>query len=99
MLRLFRIRGHSLAPEYQPGDFVVVSKIPFYFHPPGIGDVIAFKHPTYGLMIKAVSHYDPLSRLVAVCGTHPNSIDSQEFGPIPYQRVIGKILWHIHPGQ
>ena len=35
MLRLFRIDGHSLSPEYQPGDFVLVSKIPFFSILPG----------------------------------------------------------------
>ena len=97
MLRIFRIRGYSLAPEYQPGDFVLVSKIPFLFHPPRAGEIVAFRHPAFGLLIKRVTHFDPASHLLTVHGAHPDSVDSREFGPIPLERVTGKVLWHIHP--
>ena len=97
MLRLFRIDGHSLSPQYQPGDFVLVSKIPFLFHPPRAGEIVAFRHPAFGLLIKRVTHFDPATRLLTVHGAHPDSVDSREFGPIPLERVNGKVLWHIHP--
>jgi len=97
MLRIFRIQGHSLEPEYQSGDFVLVSKIPFLFHPPQPGDVIAFKHNAFGLLIKQIETNNALTRQVTVRGTHQDSIDSREFGPISDQQIIGKILWHIHP--
>lgn len=96
MLRVFRIRGHSLAPEYQPGDFVLVSKIPFYFHSPRAGEVIAFHHPAFGLLIKQVERYDPPTATLTVLGTHPDSVDSREYGSIPRHAVLGKILRHIH---
>lgn len=97
MLRIFRIHGNSLEPEYQSGDFVLVSKIPYLFHPPQPGDVIGFSHPTFGLLIKQIDSYDPLSRQLTVVGTHPNSIDSREFGTIAIRQLIGKVHWHIHP--
>jgi signal peptidase I len=97
MLRLFRIQGHSLEPEYQSGDFVLVSKIPFLFRPPKPGDVIGFNHSAFGLLIKQIETYNALTRQVTVVGTHPDSIDSREFGPISAQQIIGKMLWHIHP--
>ncbi len=97
MLRLFRIQGHSLEPEYQPGDFVLVSKIPLLFHPPRPGDVIGFKHPAFGLLIKQIECIDPQTKQIQVIGIHPDSIDSREFGPISDNQIIGKLLWHIHP--
>ena len=99
MLRIFRIQGHSLAPEYQPGDFVLVSKIPFYFRPPRPGEVVAFRHPAFGLLIKQVERSDPHNAMLTVLGTHPDSVDSREFGPIACRALLGKILWHIHPAR
>ncbi len=97
MLRFFRIQGYSLEPEYQTGDFVLVSKIPFLFRLPQPGEVIGFKHPAFGLLIKQIESYNDVTQQVTVVGTHQDSIDSREFGPISYSQIIGKILWHIHP--
>ena len=99
MLRLFRIRGQSLSPEYQSGDFVVTSKIPFLFVSPQPGDVIAFRHPAFGLLIKQVDQFDSSGRMLTVRGTSPESVDSREFGPIPVQRMIGKVIWHVRSPQ
>ncbi len=41
MFRLLKIRGQSLFPDYQNGDFVLVSKIPIFFNRLHPGDVIA----------------------------------------------------------
>ena len=97
MLHIFRIHGNSLEPEYQSGDFVMVSKIPFLFHPPKPGEVIGFIHPAFGLLIKQIGSYNPQTRQLTVLGTHPDSVDSREFGEISSQTIIGKVLWHIHP--
>ena len=76
MLRLFRIHGHSLEPEYQSGDFVLVSKIPFLFHPPEAGEVIGFKHPAFGLLIKQIGSYRPAYPAADRPG-HPSRLDRQ----------------------
>lgn len=97
MLRLLKITGDSLTPEYQEGDFVFVSKIPFLITPPSPGDVIAFNQPGYGLMIKRIQHIAPDGR-INVIGTHPESIDSRVFGPISQADIAGKVVWHIRKG-
>ena len=94
MLRLLKITGESLTPEFQEGDFVFVSRIPFWFHSPSTGDIIAFHHPGYGLLIKRIQHTTAEDGLF-VMGSHPASIDSRVFGPINNRDVIGKVIWHI----
>ena len=54
MLKILKVTEDSLAPEYQNGDFVLVSKIPFLFVPPSPGDIIAFHQP--GLWIADQAH-------------------------------------------
>lgn len=94
MLKLLKIRGDSLAPEFQNGDFVIISKIPFLFAPPSPGDIVAFQQPGYGLLIKRVQSV-ALDGGMTVVGSHPDSIDSREFGPVNQSNISGKVIWHI----
>ena len=94
MFRLLKITGDSLTPEFQEGDFVFISRIPFWFRSPSAGDTIAFRHPGYGLLIKRIQHTTPEAGLYVIC-SHPASIDSRIFGPINHKDVIGKVIWHI----
>ncbi|MFZ2096308.1 MAG: S24/S26 family peptidase [Anaerolineales bacterium] len=94
MVRFLKVTGDSLAPEYQEGDFVLISKIPFYFVPPSPGDVIAFRQPGYGLLIKRIQNISPDGGL-NVIGNHPDSIDSRVFGIVRRMDILGKVIWHI----
>lgn len=94
MLKLLKITGNSLTPEYQEGDFVLISKIPFLFAPPSGGDIIAFKQPGYGLLIKRINEVFPDGTL-DVIGTLPESVDSQVFGSVRRKDIVGKVIWHI----
>ena len=95
MFSLLKVEGSSLEPGYKEGDFVLVSKIPFFFRPVRPGDVIVFKHVLYQTMIKYVERFEPATGEVYVVGTHPGSIDSRSFGPIHLQAIVGKVIWHI----
>jgi len=94
MLKLLKISGESLTPEYQNGDFVMISKIPFLFIPPSPGDIIAFHQSGYGLLIKRIQQITPEGE-VSVIGSHPDSVDSRVFGPIKKENILGKVFWHI----
>lgn len=95
MLRLVRVSGDSLTPEYQDGDFVLTLKIPIQLAWPRPGDTLVFRHPVYGTLIKKVERSEPPQRHIFVTGVHPHSVDSRRFGPIGPQDVIGKVIWHI----
>ena len=94
MPRILKVRGESLSPEFQQGDFVLVSKIPFLFVPPSPGDVIAFRQPGYGLLIKRIQNLS-MDGGVNVIGNHPDSIDSRVFGAVRQKDILGKVIWHI----
>jgi signal peptidase I len=97
MLRLLKITGESLTPEFQEGDFVLVSKVPLFFYPASPGDIIAFRQPGYGLLIKRVQSVGR-DGTIKVIGSHPESIDSRVFGPTRPKDIIGKVVWHIRKG-
>lgn len=95
MLRVLRVTGDSLSPEYREGDFVVVATIPFLLNRIRVGDVVVFRNLTYGILIKRVEKVLPETGAYFVTGAHPNSIDSRQFGPVPKETLIGKLIWHI----
>ena len=95
MFHLLKVEGSSLEPGFIEGDFVLVSKIPFFFRPVRAGDVIVFNQVHYQTMIKYVESFDSETGEVFVVGTNPASIDSRCFGPIRLGAVLGKVIWHI----
>lgn len=94
MLKLLRVTGDSMAPDFQEGDFVLVSKIPFLFRRLRPGDVIVFQHPSYGTLIKAVAALGPAPDEVLVAGAASSSLDSRKLGAIPVRAITGKVIWH-----
>lgn len=95
MLQILKVAGESLAPEYREGDFVLIVKIPFFLNRLAEDDVIAFRHPVYGLMIKKVAVIEPGQDKIFVIGTHESSIDSRHFGTIRRADLVGKVIWHL----
>ena len=95
MVKLLRVTGASLEPIYQEGDFVLISKIPFFFKRVREGDVIVFRHEVYGALIKRIERIDPQQAGYYVLGTRPDSTDSRIFGIVPQKDVLGKVIWHI----
>jgi len=94
MLKFAKIVDHSLWPEYREGDFVLIAKIPLGFRSIREGDVVVFKHPLYGLMIKKVRQVGPENQIY-VTGTHEKSVDSRQFGAVSQDWIMGKVVWHI----
>jgi phage repressor protein C with HTH and peptisase S24 domain len=95
MLKLIKVTGNSLAPEYTDGDFLVTTHLSFVIRALESGDIVVFKHPVYGTMVKQIEGIDSQSGEIFVVGTHPESTDSRIFGPIPQSWLTGKVLWHI----
>ena len=98
MVRILKVTGNSLFPLIQEGDFVIVFKIPFFlwrtfqYQP---GDIVVFKHPHYGTLIKKIEWYAHIGNQYYVVGTHPESTDSRTFGLVEREWLSGKVIWHI----
>ncbi len=95
MLRWIKVTGHSLEPDYQEGDFVLLLRVPFFSRPLREGDTVVLRHPHYGTLIKQVEWLSPDGETVFVVGSHPESTDSRQFGPIHKGDVLGRVVWHI----
>jgi nickel-type superoxide dismutase maturation protease len=95
MFKLIKITGDSLTPEYNQGDYVIITILSLVLRALKSGDTVVFKHPVYGTMVKQVQSIDPQTGELFVVGTHPQSTDSRSFGVIPQSWLTGKVLWHI----
>ena len=95
MLSFVKISDNSLLPEYQEGDYVLIAKIPLFLDSVRRGDVVVFRHPLFGMMIKKVSRVVGDGNQIYVIGTHENSVDSRQFGAVRKDTLIGKVIWHI----
>ena len=47
------------------------------------------------MMIKQVECLSPDRQELTVLGTHPDSKDSRQYGPIPRLWLTGKVLWRV----
>jgi signal peptidase I len=94
-LRLLKIRGHSLHPDFQEGDYVLAAGFPFPSGKIRVGDVIVFRQPGYGTLIKRVRQVLDEGCSLDVRGTQIEGTDSRNFGAVPRERVFGKVIWHI----
>jgi len=95
MLRLLKIRGASLWPDFCEGDYVLAVGVPFPAGKVIKGDVIVFQQPGYGTLIKRVKRVLAGGKQFEVSGTQVSSTDSRNFGLVPFDRVSGKVVWHI----
>jgi nickel-type superoxide dismutase maturation protease len=92
MLRLFKVHGDSLWPDYREGDYVLTAGAPFPAHKIRAGDVIVFRQPGYGTLIKRVQRVSDNGQAYEVRGTQIASSDSRNFGPVPRKQVTGKVV-------
>jgi nickel-type superoxide dismutase maturation protease len=95
VFELLKVTGESLSPFFLQGDYVLVAKLPYILRRLKPGDVIVFRHPAYGVMIKRLEYFTVGGEELFVLGSHPESNDSRTFGAIPRRWVEGKVIWRI----
>jgi signal peptidase I len=95
MFRIIKVKGDSMSPDYQEGDFVVLATAPFFLKRLKVGDIIIFEHRLYGTLIKRIASFDPETAEAYVEGTRPDSLDSRRLGTIRRKKIRGKVIAHF----
>jgi signal peptidase I len=95
MLRIHKVTGDSMSPDFQDGDFVVLTTVPFILKRLQIGDTIIFEHQLYGTLIKRIASFDPETAEAYVKGMRPDSLDSRRLGTIRRDAIRGKVIAHF----
>jgi len=89
------VTGNSLSPSFLSGDYVLVRT--YWKDHSGYlkGEIVVARHPALGLIIKRVRQDHADTKKLELEGIHPDSISSEKIGLVPYQDVVGKLLFHI----
>jgi len=94
LIRILRITGASLTPKFQPGDYILICTwVDKRKLKPG--DVVVFHQPGYGTLVKRVQEIYPEREVCWLIGNVPESVDSNEFGEVPFTNIIGKSVMHF----
>ena len=84
-----------MSPDFQDGDFVVITTLPHILKRIKIGDTIIFDHKLYGTLIKRIASFDPETAEAYVEGTQSDSLDSRRLGAIRRENIRGKVIAHF----
>lgn len=95
MFRILKVSGDSMSPDFQEGDFVVLTTIPFFLNRLKTGDNIVFEHKFYGTLIKRIASFDPETTEAYVEGTNSDSLSSLRLGTIRRDAIRGKVIAHF----
>jgi len=95
LFKILKVKGDSMSPDYQEGDFVLITSLPFFRQHLKTGDTIIFSHKLYGTLIKHIASFDPETAEAYVEGTRPDSLSSQRLGTIRRGNIQGKVIAHF----
>lgn len=100
-----QVTGDSMYPTYYDGQFVLVDKITYQTQNPKIGDVVIAVEPiTNKRVIKRITGaagsqiiYQDKTLVLPegeyfIEGDNAVSTDSKDYGPIPKERILGKVM-------
>lgn len=94
------VEGLSMSPTLHDGDRVIVALTSYRRHAPRIGDVVLLEGPGGMPLVKRVAEppVDVRPGTLWVLGDNAaESSDSREFGPLPLNRVRGRVSWRYWP--
>jgi len=95
MVRILKVTGDSMYPDFKEGDFVLLITLPYVLKHLKVGDNIVFEHKNYGTLIKRIASFDPETAEAYVEGTQPDSLDSRRLGTIRRTNIRGKVIAHF----
>ena len=96
--------GHSMVPVIKPGAILLVCKVFYGIKLPGsgsyitrwgspkAGDVVVFYTPLGEIAVKRCGEILPGNEFFALGDNGPLSYDSRNYGPVPYNNIIGRVL-------
>lgn len=95
MIKIVKIVGSSMKPEFNAGDFVLVAKFPFFIHFLKKDRNVIFKHngETY---IKKIVKINNIEKYIRVKGNSVYSMSEDDFGNIDIAKIVGIVLMKLN---
>jgi signal peptidase I len=96
--------GRSMLPGIKPGDILLVIKtsygirLPwshsylFHWSMPKEGDIVVFYTPLEEVAVKRCADITENREFIALGDNSLESLDSRSYGPVPVDRIMGKVF-------
>jgi len=100
-LARFRVEERSMSPDLEPGDYVIVNRWAYRRRDPAIGELVVFRDTQRAgrYLCKRIEAV-PEPGFYSVRGRNESvSRDSRTFGPVPRDRIVGKVWWSARAGR
>lgn len=95
MLKIIKVSGQSMSPDFNDGDYVLVSRIPLILGMVKINSILVFNTDKYGILIKKVSDIDRINRKIFFTGINSNSLSGEMIGAVPEKNILGSVILHF----
>lgn len=94
-MKIWKVKGQSMAPVIPPGCFVLATKWLSIF-PIKEGQRLVIQHPTYGVIVKTVACVDR-NGLIWSKGENEESLPVERLGPVSKEQVLGRVIRIFKP--
>lgn len=91
LLSKFKVSGHSMEPAIRNGQYVLISKIPYFFSEPDVKEIVAFKKNQKILIKRIVKKTG--NKYFLAGDNLKDSLDSRSFGFISKNDILGKVMY------
>jgi hypothetical protein len=97
LLKLFRVRGQSMVPTLEDGDFVIGRRLAgarvASLRPAA---VVCLQHPELGPLIKRVVQVDRGAGRVTLTSDGTTGSDASALGPVPLAAITHRAVLAVH---
>ncbi|REL35239.1 S24 family peptidase [Thalassotalea euphylliae] len=94
-LKIWKVKGHSMAPVIPQGCFILAAKW-LNFMPIKPGQRLLIDHPEYGIIVKTVAVVDH-NGLIWSKGENAASVPVEVLGPANKTQVLGRVIRIFKP--
>ncbi len=95
MLKIIKVTGESMEPEYRDGDFVLIIKLPFFHLFLKAGRDVVFRKAPYGLMIKRILKVNENKTLNLKSLNADKGLAEERLREVPFDSVQGVVVYHF----
>jgi len=94
MFRIIKVDGESMSPDFNDGDYVLISRIPLMMRHVKLNSILVFNTAKYGILIKKVSVIDKDNRYFFT-GINSLSLTTDKIGAVSEKDILGSVILHF----
>lgn len=94
MFSVFRVKGDSMSPQINNGEYVVTFTWIFFKPWPGLR--VVYHHPNYGVILKMVVDVNRKKKTFSSQGLNASSVEAKNLKNTPIANIKGFVIWQLY---